>query len=43
MDNLYLNVEEGNIIWYQTGHKGQQPGIQNDNTAPATMSITSVT
>jgi hypothetical protein len=43
MNDLYLNVEDGNIIWYQTGHKGQQPGDQNDNTSPAKMTINSIT
>ena len=42
MDNLYLDLEDGKIIWYQTGHKGQQPGAQNDNTPPATPEITGI-
>ena len=33
MDNLYLQVEDGEIIWYQTGHKGQRSGDPYDSYA----------
>ena len=40
MEGLYLEVEDGKIIWYQTG-RGQSGGrISNDFTPPATPEIT---
>lgn len=36
-NKLYLEIEDGEVLWYQTGAKGQKPGPDNESRPEITV------